>query len=127
MESIKTVAELIADARARAGVSQHELAARAGSSQPAIARLESGLANPTIATLERVLAAAGFRLRCELVPLETSDPLVEAYKRDVDRTLIRENLRRTIDERLRMNAEGIALGAELQRAVAERAPRSTRP
>ena len=29
------------------------------------------------------------------------DPVVEAYKRDVDRTLIREQLRRSIDERVR--------------------------
>ena len=28
------------------------------------------------------------------------DPVVEAYKRDVDRTLIREQLRRSIDERV---------------------------
>ena len=29
------------------------------------------------------------------------DPVIEAYKKDVDRTLIREQLRRTIDERVR--------------------------
>ena len=29
------------------------------------------------------------------------DAVVEAYKRDVDRTLIREQLRRSIDERVR--------------------------
>lgn len=29
------------------------------------------------------------------------DPVIEAYKRDVDRTLIRENLRLTTDERLK--------------------------
>ena len=28
-----------------------------------------------------------------------SDPVIEAYKRDVDRTLIRENLRLTVTER----------------------------
>jgi hypothetical protein len=28
------------------------------------------------------------------------DPVIEAYKRDVDRTLIRENLRKTPEERL---------------------------
>ena len=30
-----------------------------------------------------------------------ADPVVEAYKRDVDRTLIREQLRRSVDERVR--------------------------
>ena len=28
-----------------------------------------------------------------------SDPVIEVYKRDVDRTLIRENLRRSVEER----------------------------
>jgi hypothetical protein len=29
------------------------------------------------------------------------DPVIEAYKKDVDRTLLRENLRRSVEERLR--------------------------
>lgn len=29
------------------------------------------------------------------------DPVIEAYKKDIDRTLIRENLKLTVDERLR--------------------------
>ena len=28
------------------------------------------------------------------------DPVVEAYKRDIDMTLLRENLRRSVDERV---------------------------
>jgi len=32
---------------------------------------------------------------------ETVDPVVELYKRGVDRTLIRENLKRSPEERLR--------------------------
>lgn len=28
------------------------------------------------------------------------DPVIEAYKKDVDRTLLIENLRRTVDERV---------------------------
>jgi hypothetical protein len=32
-------------------------------------------------------------------PLEP-DPVIEAYKKDVDRTLLRANLRRTITERI---------------------------
>ena len=93
--------DLIAEARRLAGLSQRELAERAGTSQPAVARLEQGHSSPSLATLERLLAAAGFALRLELVPLARTDPLIEAFKRDVDRTLLRENLRRTMDERLR--------------------------
>lgn len=29
------------------------------------------------------------------------DPVIEAYKRDVDRSLLRENLKLTVEERLR--------------------------
>jgi hypothetical protein len=29
------------------------------------------------------------------------DPVIEAYKKDVDRTLLRENLKRSVEERLR--------------------------
>ena len=116
-------AELIITARNRAGLSQQELADRAGTSQSAIARLERGLSNPTLATLERILRAAGFTLACDLAPVDAEDPVVALYKRDVDHTLIRENLRRSVDERLRMNAEALALAGELQRAVAERPAR----
>jgi hypothetical protein len=37
---------------------------------------------------------------CDCGPNRTADPVIELYKRDVDRTLLRENLRRTADERL---------------------------
>jgi hypothetical protein len=40
-----------------------------------------------------------FRERAPVV-LEP-DPVIEAYKKDVDRTLLRQNLRRTVEERLR--------------------------
>jgi len=49
-------------ARARAGLSQADLARRAHTSQPAIARYETGVATPSLATLERLLAATGTSL-----------------------------------------------------------------
>ena len=36
----------------------------------------------------------------EVHPSE-SDPVVEAYKRHIDRTLLRQNLRRTVTERVK--------------------------
>ena len=36
----------------------------------------------------------------ELPPADAFDPIIELYKRDVDRTLLRENLKLTIAERL---------------------------
>jgi len=35
----------------------------------------------------------------ELAPAEYCDPVIEAYKKDVDRTLLRENLKLTVEER----------------------------
>lgn len=36
-----------------------------------------------------------------LAPPDYCDPVVEAYKKDVDRTLLRENLKLTVDDRFR--------------------------
>ena len=64
---------VIREARAAAGLTQTELARRAGMSQPVIARLERPGANPRAATLAKVLEAAGHRLtleRAEVPPLD---------------------------------------------------------
>jgi transcriptional regulator with XRE-family HTH domain len=53
---------LVREARLAAGLSQRDLARRAGTSQPAIARYERGLATPSWETLERLAAACGRRL-----------------------------------------------------------------
>ena len=44
------------------------------------------------------------------------DPVIEAYKKDVDRTLIRENLRRTVEERILQAEELQRTAEELRRA-----------
>jgi len=53
-------------ARLRAGLTQAELARRAGLSQPAVARLEDPDHNPTLDMLERVATALGVRLEVGL-------------------------------------------------------------
>lgn len=62
--------KLVRDARLAAGLSQRALAQRAGTSQPAIARYERGVATPSWETLQRLLAGCGQRLqlRAEVVP-----------------------------------------------------------
>lgn len=47
------------------------------------------------------------------------DPIIEVYKRDVDRTLLIENLKRTVEERFVRLMELQRFAAELQRAGAE--------
>ncbi len=54
-------------ARLAAGLTQEEVARRMGTSQPVVARLESGH-KPSLKTLERYAAAVGARLKIELVP-----------------------------------------------------------
>ena len=44
------------------------------------------------------------------------DPVIEVYKQDVDRTLLRENLKRTPDERLRGLVALQRFAQELRRA-----------
>lgn len=52
----------ILDARIKHGVTQAELARRAGTTQSAIARFESGAGNPTLDFLSKVSEAVGARL-----------------------------------------------------------------
>jgi ribosome-binding protein aMBF1 (putative translation factor) len=63
-------AQLVIGARAHADLSQAELAERMGTSQSAIARLESGRVKPSTRTLEKLAAATGMRLRIVLEPVK---------------------------------------------------------
>jgi transcriptional regulator with XRE-family HTH domain len=75
-------ADVIREARLRAGLSQSELAARAGRDRTVIARWEQGVVAPSVETLVEVVRAAGFDLPLELVPYET----------DADEERLRKNL-----------------------------------
>jgi transcriptional regulator with XRE-family HTH domain len=57
--------ELLKAAREAAGLSQRELAQRAGTSQAMVARIEGGRQSPSVATLERLVRACGRALRVE--------------------------------------------------------------
>jgi transcriptional regulator with XRE-family HTH domain len=80
---------LVKAARSHAGLTQAALAERAGTTQTAIARLERPGANPRMATLRKVLAAAGHRL----------DVRAEPGLPDEDETLIATQMRMTPAER----------------------------
>jgi predicted transcriptional regulator len=81
---------LIRQARQAAGLTQAELAKRAGMKQPEIARLESVGANPRLSTLDRIVSATGHNLN---LGLEEGS--------GIDETMIAANLRLTPEERLR--------------------------
>jgi hypothetical protein len=61
---------LVRKMRLAAGLSQRALARQAGTSQPAIARYERGVATPSWETLQRLAGACGQRVRisAEAVP-----------------------------------------------------------
>jgi transcriptional regulator with XRE-family HTH domain len=75
-------ARALREARRRAGITQEELARRAGLRQPAVARIEAGGVTPRVDTLDRLLRACGLSL--------TAEPRLGA---DVDREAIRALLR----------------------------------
>lgn len=52
----------VASARAAAGISQKQLAVLAGMDQSDISKIERGVANPSVTTLERIAKAMGGRL-----------------------------------------------------------------
>lgn len=57
-----SAATILRAARKAAGLSQTDLARRAGTSQPAISALERGAHDPSVDTLNRILGQAGCRL-----------------------------------------------------------------
>jgi ribosome-binding protein aMBF1 (putative translation factor) len=63
------------EARARAGLTQAQLALRMGTKQPVIARLEAGRRSPNVRTFRKLAAATGSRL---VVRLDQMEPVVAA-------------------------------------------------
>jgi|SRR5215475_3112612 len=61
--------EAVRHRREELGITQAELAERAGLQQPAVARFEAGGTMPTIPMLERLADALHMHLRVELQPL----------------------------------------------------------
>lgn len=60
-------------ARLKAGISQAELGRRAGLPATMISAYERGRRQPTLPTLMRLIRAAGFELRLNLVPHDSHD------------------------------------------------------
>ncbi|MGQ0824997.1 MAG: helix-turn-helix domain-containing protein [Actinomycetota bacterium] len=80
---------LIRDARRAAGITQAELARRAGTTQSMISRWERGHDEPRLATLAAILRACGYE-----------PELVMRRDDGVDRAQIRQHLAMTPEQRL---------------------------
>jgi len=64
---------LLQEARRRSGLSRRKLAERGGTSASTLSAYESGASVPSVATLERLLRAAGFETEVSLRPALPSD------------------------------------------------------
>lgn len=102
-------ASLIREARLRAGLTQARLAQRAGTTQSAVARWETGGTRPSLETLARLLRACGFELR---LGLEEPDADTSS--------LIERNLSLTPEERLRQLVNTVRFIREGRAALARR-------
>ncbi|CAN5881015.1 hypothetical protein BH18ACT7_BH18ACT7_10970 [soil metagenome] len=65
--------DLIREARKRPALTQRELAERAGTTQSAIARLESGRVDPGFERVRTLMRLCGFNLLVALDPWDDSD------------------------------------------------------
>jgi transcriptional regulator with XRE-family HTH domain len=68
LEDEFSLAAAMIEARAKAGLTQEQVAERMHTTQTVVARLESGRAKPSTRTLQRFAAATGARLRITFEP-----------------------------------------------------------
>ncbi len=64
-----TPGRLVRRLREAAGLTQRQLAIRAGTTKTAISRLEADHLSPTVDTLDRLLVCLGYRLTVDAVPM----------------------------------------------------------
>jgi ribosome-binding protein aMBF1 (putative translation factor) len=74
LEEEFVLASAVVKVRNRAGLTQEELARKMGTTQPVVARLESGRTRPSMRTLERLAQATGSRLRIQFEPIRAKGP-----------------------------------------------------
>ena len=99
--------DLLREARLRAGLTQAELARRAGTSQSAIARWESGAVQPSLERLRELIRACGLELTLGIANYDDSyDEWIERY------------LDLTPEERIQQAIDRAAVVREIQAAVA---------
>jgi transcriptional regulator with XRE-family HTH domain len=65
--------DLVREARKRAGLSQRELGERAGTTQSAIARIETGRSTPSFDAVLKLVRLCGFDLDVMLVERDATD------------------------------------------------------
>jgi transcriptional regulator with XRE-family HTH domain len=94
---------LIRLTRERHGLTQAQLALRAGTSQNAVSRLERGEISPSLGTIERLLAAMGERLELN----------VQRMIGDFDADHLADSMAQTMGERLERSLAWNRFGGQL--------------
>lgn len=64
-----TIMQAMIDARKASGLTQKQLSERTGIAQADISKLESGNANPSLKTLQRLAAGMGMKVKVEFLPV----------------------------------------------------------
>ncbi len=64
-----SIMQAMVDARRSSGLTQKQLSERTGIAQGDISKLESGNANPSLKTLQRLAAGMGMRVKVEFLPM----------------------------------------------------------
>lgn len=105
---------LLLDARHRAGLSQAELARRAGVARPLISQYENGHKDPSLTTLAHLVAACGLELRLSAEQLTEADRAQYARDEHVGVEQGRQNAARARSELLGLRRPGSSELAELK-------------
>lgn len=75
---------LVRSARVRLGLSQRAFADLIGVAQPTLSAYESGRRQPTLPTLMKMLASAGFDLQLEVVERDIHDDVLAEWESTLD-------------------------------------------
>jgi transcriptional regulator with XRE-family HTH domain len=89
---MSSAGDLLRDARQAAGLSQRQLARRAGIRQAAVSQVESGRVDPSLSRLQGLVSLTGHHLGLPLEP----------QRLDIDEGLLLDNLRLFAEERLEL-------------------------
>ena len=100
--------QFVREARRRAGLSQADLASRVGTTQSAVARLETGRSAPSLERITELVRACGFELEVHLTQVD-----------DSGWSIAQGNLRLGIDARVRQHAAALRFARAGRRALAD--------
>lgn len=115
-----SIAGTLRQARSEANLSQATLAARAGTSQSALARYETGASLPTLPTLERLLAACGRRLEIRTPPAQSTASTTSVRGQlDPQASKLRRQRRRLLDAAERNGVSRLRVFGSLARGEAD--------